>query len=721
MAALRRLWLELVLSVVLAALAGLAWSSLLPWRGLVGLVSAGAALSAAIVVVLAVRPRPSALRDLVASAVGYVLLAGALLYRSTTMAGLPTLSTLRAIGNGLVNGLAHTLASSVPAPPVPSIRLVPFTVAWLAALWGTTLTIRSRSVLAPSLVAVGGFVLGVLLSGGRGLLGLAGAVVATLILFTVVRVARLGGLGRWTTWRRAVRFGVPAIAVIAVVSVGIASLLSFSSPAFDLHDRARSSIDPRSALTPLRQIQARVSQPKPVPMFDVRVDPAPSVGLPNFRLSVLDHFDGSQWSSSEKFVEAASVLPPAPRSSAPKEQLTLEVTVHDLDGFWLPALATPVQVSLPTVELGGTSGSLATPGPAVTGLHYTVTSTVAVPTPEQLQVATPDLANPESLALPSASAEDVLAIRSAAEQATAGVTGADAQLNALQHYLTAAPFHFSFQAPAGQSYARIRQFLTSDHAGTSEQFATAFALMARSLGLPTRVVAGFRHGALKDGAVSVTSADAYAWTEVHLSGLGWVSYDSTPFAAQPATTPTTTPGSTVPDAGQGDLTGTDQATDTGTGTASASSSSQVNPAVVVGLSLLGLVLLIVVVLPVAVVALRSAGTRRRRRAPTPEGRTLGAWRHAVEPLRPASGRSLSTLTVAEISEVADEQFGEDVGQGLGGLGTVVNRARFDPRGVAVAEADAAWVEADAFRRETRRRLGRWARVVAAVDPRTLRR
>jgi hypothetical protein len=177
----------------------------------------------------------------------------------------------------------------------------------------------------------------------------------------------------------------------------------------------------------------------------------------------------------------------------------------------------------------------------------------------------------------------------------------------------------------------------------------------------------------------------------------------------------------VAQAGEANVGGAGQEAGAGASTAAAASGSRISPATVVGLSLLGLAVLILVLVPLAVVAIRAARTRRRRRAPTPEGRTLGAWRHAVEPLRPPPGRPLSTLTVAEITEAADDQFGEDLGQKLGGLGTVVNRAQFDPRGVAVDEATAAWEQADAFRREARRHLGRGARLAAAVDPRTLRR
>jgi len=93
--------------------------------------------------------------------------------------------------------------------------------------------------------------------------------------------------------------------------------------------------------------------------------------------------------------------------------------------------------------------------------------------------------------------------------------------------------------PAGSSYARLETFLFGQfgdpgaQAGTSEQFATAFAVLARATGLPTRVVVGFRPGQRQaDGTWLVRGRDALAWPEVYFTGQGWVPFDPTPTAVQ---------------------------------------------------------------------------------------------------------------------------------------------------------------------------------------------
>ncbi|HEY5155725.1 MAG TPA: transglutaminaseTgpA domain-containing protein [Acidimicrobiales bacterium] len=712
-------WLEVAAVTVLAIIAGASWLALLAVRSLAAPVLLAALVPTALVTLRALRWRPSALIDVAASALAFVVVAGALLYRSTTFVGLPTVSTVHAIGDGLVNGLARTLASSVPAPPLPAIRLVPFTITWLAAFWGAMLTIRSRSTLTPCLAAAAGFALGLFVSGANDLVGLAGALAAVTVLFVVARVARVSGLGRRARSRRLLRFGLPVIAVVTLVSVGGASALTFASAPYDLHDRVPARIDPRAALTPLREIQARMSQPKPVPMFDVKLDPS-ITAIPNFRLSVLDQYDGSQWSSSERFVEASSRLAPAPTTAAPTQIIATDVTVRGLDGYWLPELATPVETSLTLVDVGGVSQALATPGRTVAGMHYTVRSAVVRPTAGQLQTALPDSSNPSGSELPPGPTVDIGTIKTVAAKVTAGATSPFAKLTALQTFLRSAPFRVSRDAPAGQSYARIGRLLGADHTGTSEQFATAYAVMARSLGCSTRVVAGFSHGPPKDGTITVTSADAYAWPEVALAGLGWVPFDSTPGSGDPAQNAPSSPAAATPPADDSGATDPNAAAQGAATDAATVTTATTNPLVVVGQIIVGLVLAALVLVPVTVVALRARRTRARRRAPAPRDRVVGAWSHAIGVVPPPPDRPLTTYTAAEVAALAGSRFGPDLGTRLDELGSLANRALFDPDHVDDADATEAWVVADGFREATRRSLRFRSRVFIAIDPRTLR-
>ncbi|MBQ5363224.1 MAG: transglutaminase domain-containing protein, partial [Clostridia bacterium] len=71
-------------------------------------------------------------------------------------------------------------------------------------------------------------------------------------------------------------------------------------------------------------------------------------------------------------------------------------------------------------------------------------------------------------------------------------------------------------------------FLTESHRGVCRHFASAATLLYRSLGIPARYVVGYSTYAAGDAWTDVKGADAHAWVEVFITGLGWVRIDPTP-------------------------------------------------------------------------------------------------------------------------------------------------------------------------------------------------
>ncbi|MFK7895900.1 MAG: DUF3488 and DUF4129 domain-containing transglutaminase family protein [Myxococcota bacterium] len=76
----------------------------------------------------------------------------------------------------------------------------------------------------------------------------------------------------------------------------------------------------------------------------------------------------------------------------------------------------------------------------------------------------------------------------------------------------------------------IEAFILGAQEGHCEYFASAMVVLARSQGLPARLVNGFAGGVQNDvgGFLEVTRADAHAWVEVHFEEAGWVRFDPTP-------------------------------------------------------------------------------------------------------------------------------------------------------------------------------------------------
>jgi len=73
----------------------------------------------------------------------------------------------------------------------------------------------------------------------------------------------------------------------------------------------------------------------------------------------------------------------------------------------------------------------------------------------------------------------------------------------------------------------LADFLFQRRAGHCEDFATALALLLRTLGIPTRVVTGFYGGERAADVYVVRAGDAHAWVEVDVPG-GVLRLDATP-------------------------------------------------------------------------------------------------------------------------------------------------------------------------------------------------
>jgi transglutaminase-like putative cysteine protease len=91
-------------------------------------------------------------------------------------------------------------------------------------------------------------------------------------------------------------------------------------------------------------------------------------------------------------------------------------------------------------------------------------------------------------------------------------------------------FHYTLNLTAKPGADPLAHFLFETHAGHCEYFASAMAILLRTLGIPTREVNGFLPGEFNDfaGDYIVRASDAHSWVEVYFPGNGWVAFDPTP-------------------------------------------------------------------------------------------------------------------------------------------------------------------------------------------------
>lgn len=169
------------------------------------------------------------------------------------------------------------------------------------------------------------------------------------------------------------------------------------------------------------------------------------------------------------------------------------------------------------------------------GQTYTVASNDIVPTAEQMRdlTAGPGPGKGGFLALPDAMPQVIE--RTAREVTKDADTDYD-RVIALQKYFRDGEFRYSETAPVAEGYDGngidvIAKFLDVK-AGYCVHFASAMAVMARTIDIPSRIAVGYAPGDTKgfvDGKTRYqnTSDDLHAWVEIYFDGVGWIRFDPT--------------------------------------------------------------------------------------------------------------------------------------------------------------------------------------------------
>ena len=91
-------------------------------------------------------------------------------------------------------------------------------------------------------------------------------------------------------------------------------------------------------------------------------------------------------------------------------------------------------------------------------------------------------------------------------------------------------YQYSLKNSPAASSDPLHDFLFESRAGHCEYFATAQAVLLRTLGIPTRVVNGFKRGDYNrwNGYFMVRHSDAHSWVEAYFPGRQWIEFDATP-------------------------------------------------------------------------------------------------------------------------------------------------------------------------------------------------
>jgi hypothetical protein len=213
-----------------------------------------------------------------------------------------------------------------------------------------------------------------------------------------------------------------------------------------------------------------------------------------------------------------------------------EFTIQALGQIWLPSAYAARSIDVENdmaVKFDEASGTLIVPADLSSSdaLQYTVES--AVPRfSDELRNAPAEIPGrilDRYTRLPGDFSERVAQL---AASLTAGETTQFDRALALQDYLRT--FEYTTDIQRGHGKNAMERFLLdpeNGRRGYCEQFAAAFAAMARSLDIPARVAVGFTEGDEddnQDGLFRVKGRNAHAWPEVYFEGEGWVPFEPTP-------------------------------------------------------------------------------------------------------------------------------------------------------------------------------------------------
>jgi transglutaminase-like putative cysteine protease len=212
--------------------------------------------------------------------------------------------------------------------------------------------------------------------------------------------------------------------------------------------------------------------------------------------------------------------------------ITQDVVIDRLGGDWLPSVSGTIAASTGEIEGGNLVGE------PTAGLRYVARSTgpVIPGVREAAEVAPPHPITRAADVVDSAIAEEARRVVSEAGATTPLQKGA-----ALETFLRGPTFSYA----VNRYTSDLSDWLvdpTSEgyRSGYCEQFALSMAAMARTVGVPSRVVLGTAPGQrLADGSIVALDRYAHAWVELWIEGSGWVPFDPTPRNDGVALNPTT--------------------------------------------------------------------------------------------------------------------------------------------------------------------------------------
>jgi protein-glutamine gamma-glutamyltransferase len=255
-----------------------------------------------------------------------------------------------------------------------------------------------------------------------------------------------------------------------------------------------------------------------------------------WRGAALTEFDGKRWfnrSGGEEIIhvppDTHQVVLDYKRHLRRAERLVYRVQLSEIapDTLFFAGQVQSISVNTPLLRRTR-GGTLRVTDGGASGLKYVAASVVEdeLSTPRTPPEPLPPFERDDLLLLP-----DNLDVRipRLARETIEGSATEDAKARAIERYLRR-NYGYTLQLLPATVQDPLANFLFDRRKGHCEYFASAMAVMLRTVGIPSRVVTGFSSGVYNPltGWQVVRSSDAHSWVEAWIPTRGWTTYDPTP-------------------------------------------------------------------------------------------------------------------------------------------------------------------------------------------------
>lgn len=455
----------------------------------------------------------------------------------------PNVRTLRGLILGVVQAPKQSLTIDAPIGETGSLLVVPLLTMLIAAVAAISIGLRSGRPGLAWLPCAAAMLIGIAFGVQTPYLP---AVLGTaFFVLTLVWTAYRRTFLRQALLRQRRRVGVRALtsaALVLALSSGVAfaaqPVVDSAAPRQVLRDVVVPPLDVHRYPSPLQGFRANLKDHKEDVLYTVS-------GLPDgaaVRLATLDAYDGRTFNVSNSdqpgpgaFKRIGTRVP----EQTPGDPVQLQVTVNSGGGHWVPTVGQTTGLEFTgeraldledNLFYNPSTGTALDTVPLQEGDTYTVDAVI----PYQPAQAEFREAQPGSMDLPPAEpVPDEIKDRGLQWGAAAESPGAVAiKLEAeLRKGFYSNGLENDVPSLSGHSAYRLAKLIT-DHEGQmigdEEQYAAAMTLMAREMGLPARLVYGYRPEGGQSGDVEIRGADVSAWVEINFEEYGWVVFTPTP-------------------------------------------------------------------------------------------------------------------------------------------------------------------------------------------------